>query len=227
MKTIRMKVENNVLSLLPNQEVKQIVCGNDCYQLEIEFDSDWANNSEKVARFIYNNRYVNKKFTGKVCTVPVLSNTTAVVIGFYAEGNDKAATNTITIPCDLSVLCVEVEKTPVTLNGKWVVDFGENQEVSREVANIIQSNGEKKEYISFSVGGDNGTYTFTCEKGMAWGAFAYSENENFDEMIYFTIGNYGTVHMTIAGGEYQVYGLAEETVYGNHIIDENIQYICY
>lgn len=161
MKTIRMKVENNVLTILPEQDVKQIVCGNDCYQIEVEFDSEWQSYSNKKARFIANGVAENKSFTGNVCAVPKLSKTSAVMIGIFAE-DDEAATTALVFPCLHSVLCVEVKEP-------------EEPEV---------------EMITFTLTNDleGGSYEFSCPEGMTFIDLASSEYKtSLDGTASFTV----------------------------------------
>ena len=123
MKTIRLRVENNVLSLSPDQTVKQIVCGNEGYKIEVDFDNDWEGFANKKARFICNGIPEDKGFTGNVCNVPKLSNVSTVTIGIFAE-DDEAATTFIVYPCEPSILCIETKKEEepkaLEIDGTWV-----------------------------------------------------------------------------------------------------------
>ena len=79
-----------------------IVCGNGDYQLIINFDNDWDNITNKIARFIWNGQHTDVEFTGDTVVVPVVSNTKQLIVGIYA---DNVSTTAVTIPCVLSVLC--------------------------------------------------------------------------------------------------------------------------
>ena len=80
-----------------------IVCGNNDYQIEFSFDSEWSKHQTKIARFIVNGTYKDVTFTGTTCHVPVLSNTDLCTIGVYAGNLDT--TTRAEIPCLKSILC--------------------------------------------------------------------------------------------------------------------------
>lgn len=97
-------VENRVATP-PSNSV--IVCGNSDYTLTFDFDSEWAAETVKIARFVWFSR--NKAhseeitFEGNTVVAPVLSNTNAVYVGVYA-GNLRTTTPA-KIVCEPSILC--------------------------------------------------------------------------------------------------------------------------
>jgi hypothetical protein len=111
-----------------------IVCGNTDYQIEFIFDSEWDGVNEKTARFIWNGEYVDVKFTGTNCPVPLIANAVTVEVGVFASA---VCTSTgAVIPCTKSILCgsstlpegpivsvLQQEKT-VTENGEVTPDEG-------------------------------------------------------------------------------------------------------
>ena len=108
-KVIKMRVTSSDLSIItPNAK---IICGNEeQWAIEFEFDEAWDSHDKKVARFIYNGHYENVDFTGNTCAVPVLSNTTNVTVGVYSKEGKKLATDSVVIPCELSILCTGAKK---------------------------------------------------------------------------------------------------------------------
>lgn len=84
-----------------------IVCGNSDYQIRFTFDSEWNDYPQKTARFIWNGSFHDVSFTGNLCDVPVLYDTTEVEVGVYA-GVLKTTTSAF-IGCYRSILC-EVAK---------------------------------------------------------------------------------------------------------------------
>ena len=94
-------VNNKVATYLKRDG--DIVCGNSDYQIEFTFDEMWDAYTEKTARFIWNNQYVDVDFTGNTCTVPVISNVDSVKVGVYA--GDMQTTTSAIIGCKRSVLC--------------------------------------------------------------------------------------------------------------------------
>ena len=80
-----------------------IVCGNSDYVIEFAFDAEWATHDEKIARFIWNDHYINVEFMGTTCPVPVITNATEVKVGVYA--GDLSTTTPALIGCLKSILC--------------------------------------------------------------------------------------------------------------------------
>lgn len=80
-----------------------IVCGNSDYQIRFTFDSEWSEFPTKTARFITNGQFTDVDFTGDVCDVPIIHDTTEVEVGVYA-GNLKTTTSAV-IGCYRSILC--------------------------------------------------------------------------------------------------------------------------
>ena len=108
-KIIKMRVVDSNLSIITPSA--KIICGNEeQWAIEFEFDEAWESHDKKVARFIYNDIPENVEFKGNICDVPVLSNTTSVKVGVYAKEGKKLATNTVVVPCDLSILCMGAKK---------------------------------------------------------------------------------------------------------------------
>ena len=81
-----------------------IVCGNKDYKINFSFDEEWESRNVKTARFFFNGKYEEVVFTGNICDVPVLSNTTGVYIGVFS--GDIYTTTPAYIPCDKSILCL-------------------------------------------------------------------------------------------------------------------------
>ena len=81
-----------------------IVCGNSDYAIQFTFDSEWGSVNTKTARFIWNGQYKDVEFSGSVCAVPMLKNTTSVSVGVYA-GMLRTTTSAV-IGCQKSILCV-------------------------------------------------------------------------------------------------------------------------
>ena len=47
-----------------------IVCGNSDYMVIFAFDAEWDAHEEKTARFVWNNQYIDRPFTGNVDPEP-------------------------------------------------------------------------------------------------------------------------------------------------------------
>ena len=87
-----------------------IVCGNSDYTITFTFDSDWDGVSDKIARFVWNEQYINVPIIDNVCAVPIIQNATEVKVGVYA-GELKTTTSAV-IPCVPSILCGSAQSAP-------------------------------------------------------------------------------------------------------------------
>lgn len=101
MKDLHVIVSNKIATYLSRDG--SIVCGNTDYQIVFTFDSEWDVHAERVARFIWNNKYCDVPFTGDTVAVPPVSGTTQLTVGVYA--GELSTTTAAQIPCLLSILC--------------------------------------------------------------------------------------------------------------------------
>lgn len=117
MKTLQINVQNKVAQY--DKAGGAIMCGNDDYQIEFLFDSEWDAHADavKVALFFSAAGKEPVEFTGNVCPVPVMVKTSQVEVGVYVKG-ENCATTTTCIPCTPSVLC----KTAPHRSGSAVVN---------------------------------------------------------------------------------------------------------
>lgn len=100
MKTLNMSVSDKILSF--DRESEKIVCGNDDYQIEFDFDDEWSSRTNKTARFIWNNTYFDQEFTGNTCPIPPIFDTKVVKVGIYAD--DIYSTTTVVVDCIPAIL---------------------------------------------------------------------------------------------------------------------------
>lgn len=80
-----------------------IICGNNDYQIQFTFDSEWDTHPEKTARFVWGGKFYDVDFTGDTCPVPIITNAHGVKVGVYA--GDLATTTPALIDCRPSILC--------------------------------------------------------------------------------------------------------------------------
>lgn len=84
-----------------------IVCGNSDYLVAFTFDDEWADITEKTARFSFVKdgaiKYIDVEFSGSEAPVPVLSGITSVEIGVF--GGELRTTTGARVPCVKSILC--------------------------------------------------------------------------------------------------------------------------
>ena len=83
-----------------------IICDNSDYTIKFTFDTEWANEDSKIARFSFLknglNRYIDVPIENNTCNVPILSDIEAVAVGAYA-GNLRTTTGA-EIRCKKSIL---------------------------------------------------------------------------------------------------------------------------
>lgn len=84
-----------------------IVCGNSDYTVEFTFDEEWAEETERTARFVFNKNgemeHIDVAFTGNTVAVPRLEGIKSVYIGAYA--GDRLTSTPAQVPCELSIRC--------------------------------------------------------------------------------------------------------------------------
>ena len=102
-----------------------IICDNSDYTIKFTFDTEWANEDSKIARFSFLknglNRYIDVPIENDACNVPILSNIEAVAVGAYA-GNLRTTTGA-EIRCKKSIL-----------NGGYKEDLSKENEQANAVA---------------------------------------------------------------------------------------------
>lgn len=110
MKTLHITVANKVATCSTRYD--DIICGNSDYQIEFNFDAEWDAYETKTARFIWNGKYVDEVFKGRVCPVPVVANTERLEVGVYAdeistppEPEKLHTTTSAVIHCKKSIRC--------------------------------------------------------------------------------------------------------------------------
>lgn len=81
------------------------VCGNNDYEINFDFDSEWDGIETKTARFIYGDKYIDVSFTGSTCAVPIITNTKRFKVGVYAD--EVRTTTTVNVGCSKSILSDE------------------------------------------------------------------------------------------------------------------------
>lgn len=91
-----------------------IVCGNSDYTVSFDFDAEWANETNRVARFVYfkdgTGHHREVEFTGNTVNVPTLFGVDYVLVGAYA--GDLRTTTPAKVLCDRSILCGDPLEAP-------------------------------------------------------------------------------------------------------------------
>lgn len=92
MATIKVRVQGEIATNL-TPEVR-LVCQNDKYDVEFEFDESWAKSNFKTALFICNGKLVPIPFDGNVCEIPALYETELLHIGVKSSDVEGLHTST-------------------------------------------------------------------------------------------------------------------------------------
>ena len=96
MATIKVRVQGEIATNL-TPEVR-LVCQNDKYDVEFEFDESWANSNFKTALFIYNGKSIvvpfDREQNENVCKIPALYDTELLHIGVKSNDIDGLHTST-------------------------------------------------------------------------------------------------------------------------------------
>ena len=104
MPTIRVNVRNRVATVNGDG---RIINGNSDYNIEFDFDAEWADLNNKIGIFAYNDAAAHKwayqtvMFSGNTCTVPILRDIHCVYVGVTA-GNVRVTTPA-KVQCRLSI----------------------------------------------------------------------------------------------------------------------------
>lgn len=104
MPTIHINVKNRVATVNGDG---RIINGNSDYNIEFDFDAEWADLNNKIGIFAYNDAAAHKwayqtvMFSGNTCTVPILRDIHCVYVGVTA-GNVRVTTPA-KVQCRLSI----------------------------------------------------------------------------------------------------------------------------
>lgn len=112
-KTLHINITNKVATYQKRDGV--VVCGNSDYQVAFTFDSEWDAQEEKTARFVWNGRHRDVKFSGNTCPVPIVTKASELKVGVYA--GELETTTAAVIPCVWSILCQD--SSPTELDEKF------------------------------------------------------------------------------------------------------------
>lgn len=104
MPTIHINVKNRVATVNGDS---RIINGNNDYNIEFDFDTEWADLNNKIGIFAYNDAAAHKwsyqtvMFSGNTCAVPILRDIHCVYVGVTA-GNVRVTTPA-KVQCRLSI----------------------------------------------------------------------------------------------------------------------------
>ena len=142
MSILHIVVQNRIATY--NLRDGDIVCGNNDYQIEFVFDSEWDAYNHKIARFIWNGQYTEVPFTGNTCVVPMMQNTDKLTVGVHA--GDLRTTTPAEIACKRSILCMGGELTDADKHYTSVAEKAAETAVEAS-ATAVSSEQNSKQYL--------------------------------------------------------------------------------
>ncbi len=210
MKTIHINVANK--KAIFSRRDGELVCGNSDYQIKFTFDSEWADYTQKTARFVWNGKHKDVSFTGDTCAVPKVTDTELLSVGVYVS--DLSTTTSAKIPCVRSILCgtsvesksendappIQEKTITVTENGSHEVLPDSGYVLSKATVNVnVEVNADP--VLQEKTVTENGTVT---------------PDSGYDGLSKVTV----SVPMTIPDGYIQPRGTIEVNKNGTHDVTE-------
>lgn len=101
---IDIKIRNKIAS---TTDPAAIVCGNDGYRVNFDFDEEWQSRNYKTMRvewldtFSGRRRHTDVEFTGSSVDLPIIVDAYEIAVGVYA--GDELASTPARLPCERSI----------------------------------------------------------------------------------------------------------------------------
>lgn len=204
MQTIHINVKNRVATANGDS---RIINGNSDYNIEFDFDAEWADLNNKIGIFAYNDAAAHKwayqtvMFSGNTCAVPILRDIHCVYVGVTA-GNVRVTTPA-KVQCRLSISDYADTEEPPSAD-IWGQILAKLDELQTEI-DEIKAGGVGGTDISLGVTGATVGQTVNVKavdadgKPTAW------------EAVDMAAGGGAEVYYAELGGEYPSYTLSAET----------------
>lgn len=226
MPTIHINVKNRVATANGDS---RIINGNSDYNIEFDFDAEWADLNNKVGIFAYNDAAAHKwayqtvMFSGNVCTVPILRDIHCVYVGVTA-GNVRVTTPA-KVQCRLSISDYADTEEPPSAD-IWGQILAKLDELQTEIDEIKAGGGAAPDwaqndpngagYIKNRCGGYDDVQTRESELM----SITCPANKNFTQVhadsSFFT-PSAGDIMSVTVDGSTKEYTLAEITVDGESV----------
>ena len=167
---IKIKVEKKIATNLTPFE--KIVCGNEDYEIEFEFDEQWEGKDAKIALFAYNENEppIAQPFKGNICPVPPLENTTVCAVGVKTDNGRLSTTTPAYVFC-LKCISDKGAAIPPPPKGLW--------DKIIELINAGMLKGEKGDPGKKGEKGDAGAIKFVTVVALP--------TENIDESTIYLV----------------------------------------
>lgn len=176
MPTIHVNVKNRVATANGDS---RIINGNSDYNIEFDFDAEWADLNNKVGIFAYNDATAHKwayqtvMFNGNTCAVPILRDIHCVYVGVTA-GNVRVTTPA-KVQCRLSISDYADTEEPPSAD-VWGQILAKLDELQTEIDEIKAGGGAEVYYAELD--GEYPSYTLSADTPLADIAKAYAANKS-------------------------------------------------
>lgn len=179
MPTIRVNVRNRVATANGDS---RIINGNSDYNIEFDFDTEWADLNNKIGIFAYNDAAAHKwayqtvLFSGNTCPVPILRDIHCVYVGVTA-GNVRVTTPA-KVQCRLSISDYADTEEPPSAD-IWGQILAKLDELQTEIDEIKAGGvGGGAEVYYAELDGEYPSYTLSAETPLADIAKAYAASKS-------------------------------------------------
>lgn len=176
MHTIQVSVRDKIAT---QTDGTVIINGNSDYIIEFDFDAEWADLSNKVGIFAYNDAAAHKwayqtvMFSGNTCTVPILRDIHCVYVGVTA-GNVRVTTPA-KVQCRLSISDYADTEEPPSPD-VWGQILAKLDELQTEIDEIKAGGGAEVYYAELD--GKYPSYTLSADTPLTDIAKAYAANKS-------------------------------------------------
>ena len=177
MHTIQVSVRDKIAA---QTDDTVIINGNSDYNIEFDFDAEWANLNNKIGIFAYNDAAAHKwayqtvMFSGNTCPVPILRDIHCVYVGVTA-GNVRVTTPA-KVQCRLSISDYADTEEPPSAD-IWGQILAKLDELQAEIDEIKAGGGSAEVYYA-ELDGEYPSYTLSADTPLADIAKAYAANKS-------------------------------------------------
>ena len=177
MPTIHINVKNRVATANGDS---RIINGNSDYNIEFDFDAEWADLNNKIGIFAYNDAAAHKwayqtvMFSGDTCAVPILRDIHCVYVG-VTSGNVRVTTPA-KVQCRLSISDYADTEEPPSAD-IWGQILAKLDELQTEIDEIKAGGGGVEVYYA-ELDGEYPSYTLSADTPLADIAKAYAANKS-------------------------------------------------
>lgn len=177
MHTIQISVRDKIAT---QTDDTVIINGNSDYNIEFDFDAEWANLNNKIGIFAYNDAAAHKwtyqtvMFSGNTCPVPILRDIHCVYVGVTA-GNVRVTTPA-KVQCRLSISDYADTEDPPSAD-VWGQILAKLDELQAEIDEIKAGGGSAEVYYA-ELDGEYPSYTLSADTPLADIAKAYAANKS-------------------------------------------------